>query len=333
MPTKDAGRRHIVAVAVTDAMPTFELAVPCEVFGVDRSDIVEPWYDLRLCAAEPGPLRNSAGMRIHAPHGLEDLVEADTVLVPALARGVQVNPPAPLTEAVRAAHERGRRIVSLCTGAYVLAAAGLLDGRTVTTHWMNADDFAHRFPAAHVDTGVLYTDDGDVLTSAGTAAAIDACLHVVRRDFGASVAHEIARRMVAPPPREATQTQVSRLLVQADESDGITPLLDWVREHLDQPLTVAEFARIARMSERTLARRFHEIMGVTPMQWLLRQRIRLAQELLETSDAAIEEVSRRTGFGTAATFRHQFKRVTGQSPLTYRHVFRTHAARRDLTGH
>uniref|UniRef100_UPI0038B40BE7 GlxA family transcriptional regulator n=1 Tax=Nonomuraea antri TaxID=2730852 RepID=UPI0038B40BE7 len=316
-----------MAVAVTDAAPVFELAVPCEVFGVDRSDLVDPWYELRLCAAEPGPLRTAAGMGLATPYGLDDLVEADTVVLPAAARGVQLSPPAPLVAAVRAAHDRGARIVSLCTGAYVLAAAGLLDGRPATTHWMNAGDFAHRFPAVRFDPGVLYTDDGDVLTSAGTAAAIDLCLHLLRRDHGVAVANEVARRMVVPPHREPGQAQHARLLVQTEDGDDLAPALRWARDHLAEPLTVARFAALAHLSERTFARRFRDKLGITPLQWLLQQRVRLAQELLETSDEPVERIAWRTGFSTAARLRHHFGRVTGMSPRTYRHVFRTRAQR------
>ncbi|MFI6296551.1 GlxA family transcriptional regulator [Nonomuraea sp. NPDC050790] len=316
------GRRHVIAVAVTDAMPTFELAVPCEVFGVDRRDIADPWYELRLCAAQPGPLRTSAGMLIDTVHGLDALAEADTVIVPASARAVQLNPPPLLVEAVRSAHERGCRIVALCTGAYILAAAGLLDGRRATTHWMNSGDFAHRFPSVRVDPDVIYTDDGDVLTSAGTAAAIDLCLHLVRLDHGAAAAGEVARRMVVPPPREAAQVQIDRLLVRSTTGDELTPLLQWARDNLHRPLTISEFAKVARVSERTLNRRFRDSLGMTPKQWLMRQRVRLAQEWLEASEESIDTIARRTGFGAAANFRHHFSRITGQSPRTYRHVFR-----------
>nr|WP_245899929.1 helix-turn-helix domain-containing protein [Nonomuraea indica] len=326
MPSRPDGHRHVIAVAVTDAVPTFELAVPCEVFGVDRSDIVAPWYELRLCAAEPGPLRTPAGMRVDTTHGLEDLAEADTVIVPAIDRDIQLNPPPLLIKALRSAHDHGRRIVSLCTGAYVLATAGLLDGRKATTHWMNAGDFAHRFPAVQVQPDVLYTDDGDILTSAGTAAAIDLCLHLVRLDHGAAVANEIARRMVVPPPREAAEPQVAQLLVRPEIRSELTPVLQWARANLDRSLTVSDFARAARMSERTLARRFREVLDITPKKWLMQQRVRLAQELLETSDESIDKIAKRTGFGAAANFRHHFSRITGQSPQTYRHIFRDRAA-------
>jgi transcriptional regulator GlxA family with amidase domain len=319
-------RRHVVALAVTDATPTFELAVPCEVFGVDRSDIVDPWYEMRLCAAEPGPLRTPAGLQVHTPYNLDDLLDADTVMVAACARAVQIAPPPPLVEVVRQAHELGRRIVSVCTGAYVLAAAGLLTGRRATTHWMNAGDFAHRFPDIDFDPAALYIDDGNILTSAGTGAAVDLCLHLVRRDHGAAVANEVARRMVVPPHREGGQTQYAKPLARAENDDRLAPVLAWAREHLHEPLTIPQLARVAHLSERTFSRRFRDVLGTTPLQWLLQERVRLAQELLETTDEAVESIARRTGFGTAPNLRHHFGRLTSVSPQTYRHVFRHRAA-------
>ncbi|MEU0812127.1 helix-turn-helix domain-containing protein [Streptomyces sp. NPDC005970] len=318
---------HTVAVAVTDAAPTFELAVPCEVFGLDRSDIADPWYELRLCAAEPGPLRTAAGLGIPTPYGLDDLVEADTVLVAACSRAVQLAPPPGLIAAVRKAHELGRRIVSICSGAYVLAAAGLLSGRRATTHWMNTADFAHRFPDVDLDPTALYVEDGAILTSAGTASAIDLCLHLVRQDHGAAVANEVARRMVVPPHREGGQTQYARLPARprTGGEEGLAPVLQWARERLHEPLTVAGLAATAHMSERTFARRFRDTLGTTPLQWILQERVRLAQELLETTDDPIESVARRTGFGTAPNLRHHFRRLTSVSPQTYRQVFRSRA--------
>lgn len=317
---------HVVAVAVTDGLPIFELSVPVEVFGNDRSDIVSPWYDLRLCAAEPGPLRTAGGLEVNPEHGLDDLAAADTVLVPALTRPRQIDPPAALVEAVRAAYVAGKRIVSICTGAYVLAAAGVLDNRRATTHWLNAHDLAYRYPAVTVDARVLYVDEGHVLTSAGTAAAIDLCLHLVRRDHGAAAANEIARRMVVPPHREGGQAQFVQPAVRADERGDLGLVLAWARERLEQPLTVADLAGQAHMSARTFARRFRDEVGVTPLQWLLEQRVRLAQELLETTDDTVEQIARRAGFGTSAGLRQHFGRIISVSPQSYRHVFR-HRAR------
>lgn len=322
------GRRHVVALAVTDRTPDFELAVPCEVFGLDRSDLVDPWYDLRLCAGEPGELRTASGLIVPTAHGVEALPEADTVVVAACSRSRQLTPPDELVSAVREAHRRGRRVVSLCAGAYVLAEAGLLDGRRATTHWMNATDFAHRYPAVDFDPEPLYIDTSSLLTSAGTGSVIDLCLHLVRRDHGAAVANEVARRMVVPPHREGGQTQFAKPLARPSSrgGGGLAPVLDWARDRLDRPLTVPQLARVAGLSERTFARRFRDTLGITPLRWLLQERVRLAQELLETTDEPVETVAHRAGFGTAANLRHHFRRITTVSPATYRHVFRHRAA-------
>ncbi|MFC6075339.1 helix-turn-helix domain-containing protein, partial [Microbispora camponoti] len=314
--------RHVIGLAVTDGTPVFELAVPCEVFGTDRSDLVDPWYELRLCAAEPGPLRTTAGLRVDTPYGLDDLLQADTVVVAAVARAVQLDPPQDLVEALRIAHGRGKRIMSICSGAYVLAAAGLLNGRRATTHWLNGGDFAHRFPEIDFDPVPLYIDEGDIITSAGTGSVIDACLHLVRQDHGAAIANEVARRMVVPPHREGGQAQYTQVVTAPGRNDSLTPVLDWARDHLGEPLTVPRLAQVAHLSERTFARRFRDTMGISPLQWLLQQRVRLAQELLETTDESVEDIARRSGFGAAATLRYHFGRVTSVSPQTYRHVFR-----------
>ncbi|MEV0459490.1 GlxA family transcriptional regulator [Catellatospora methionotrophica] len=315
-------KRHVVALALTDDIPVFELAVPCEVFGIDRSDLVDPWYELRLCAAEPGPLAVRGGLTVQPPYGMEGLDDADTVIVPACNRMVQCGPPPAVVDAVRWAHARGARIASICSGAYVLAAAGLLDGRRATTHWMNMVDFASRFPEVKVDQEVLYVDEGDVLTSAGTGSAIDLCLHLVRSDFGAAVANEVARRMVVPPHREGGQAQFAHPLARGEARSEIAPVLDWARDRLDQPLTVADLARQAHLSPRTFARRFRDNLGVSPLQWVLEQRIRRAQELLETTDEPVERIAWRTGFGTAVNMRQHFRRFTSISPQTYRQTFR-----------
>ncbi|GAA3889813.1 helix-turn-helix domain-containing protein [Streptomyces sedi] len=318
----------MVALVVTDRTPDFELAVPCEVFGLDRSDLVDPWYELRLCAGEPGELRTASGLIVPAAHGLDSLAEADTVMVAACARSRQLIPPPELIDAVRESHRRGGRIVSLCAGAYILAEAGLLDGRRATTHWMNATDFTHRYPTVDFDPEPLYIDTGSILTSAGTGSVIDLCLHLVRRDHGAAVANEVARRMVVPPHREGGQTQFAKPLARSSGRgvDGLAHVLDWARERLDQPLTVPRIAREAGLSERTFARRFRDTLGTTPLRWLLQERVRLAQELLETTDEPVETIAHRAGFGTAANLRHHFRRITTVSPATYRHVFRHRSA-------
>ncbi len=314
--------RHVVAVAVTDQAPIFELAVACEVFGVQRTDLADPWYDLRLCAAEPGPLRTTAGLAVDTRYGLEELAAADTVIVAAMAPRTRLNPPEPMLQAIRAAHARGARIASICSGVYALAAAGLLDGRPATTHWMFAGEFAQRFPAVKLDRDVLYVDDGDILTSAGTGAGIDLCLHMIELDHGAAVANTVARRMVVAPHRDGGQAQYVQPSLVPGNGAGLGRCLDWAREHLDRPLTVADLARQAGLGQRTFVRRFADATGLSPLRWLTAERIRLAQQLLETSDEPVERIARRTGFGTAPNLRQHFRRATSVSPQTYRRVFR-----------
>ena len=313
---------HTVAMVLTDRLAVFDFAVPCEVFGIDRSDIVNPWYELKMCAGEPGPLHTTGGLRIDTPYGLDDVVAADTVLVPGCQRTLQIEPLEDLLDALRAAHARGARVASTCVGAYLLAAAGLLDGKRATTHWMNAPDFIWRFPQVQFDPGVLYVDEGDVLTSAGTGASIDLCLHLVRTDHGAAVANEVARRMVVPPHRDGGQAQYAQPVAGSDPHGDLAPALDWARANLSERVTVDRLAAVAHLSPRTFARRFRDTLGTTPLNWLVQQRVRLAQELLETSDEPVERIAARVGFGTAANLRQHFHRVTSVSPQTYRQVFR-----------
>lgn len=312
---------HTVALVVFDRITPFEMAVPCEVFGTDRSEMGVPNYRFLVCSVEPGPLRTKAGFTMEAPLGLEALGEADTVVVPAW-RDVEEAPPEALLEALRRAYDRGARIVSLCSGAFVLAAAGLLDGRRATTHWMFAEAFADRFPAIGVDPGVLYVDEGQILTSAGTAAGIDLCLHLVRLDHGAEVANVFARRMVVPPHRDGGQAQYIRTPVAENPAGGtLGETLAWASANLGEPLTVADMARHARMSDRTFARRFGEFTGTTPLSWLLNQRILATQRRLETSDEPVERIAQECGFGTGATLRLHFGRAVGVSPTGYRRTF------------
>ena len=313
---------HTVTLVVFDRISPFEMAVPCEVFGTDRSDMGLPNYRFQVCAAEEGPLRTDVGFEIVAPCGLDGLRGAQTVVVPAW-RDVDEVPPGRLLDSLRQSYERGARIVSLCTGAFVLAAAGLLDGRRVTTHWMHAGDLAERFPAVEVDPNVLYVDQGQILTSAGPAAGIDLCLHVVRLDHGAEVANAFARRMVVPPHRDGGQAQYVRMPVA--ESPGEGPLIDtltWAGTNLGEALTVSDMARHARMSERTFARRFREVTGTTPLRWVLGQRVLAAQRRLESSDDPVERIAQECGFGTGATLRLHFGREVGVSPTRYRGAFR-----------
>lgn len=310
-----------VALAATDGMLHFELAIAYEVFGSDLSHLTGSWYDLAVC----GSAAVRVGMfRLEPEHGLDHLARADTVIVPGWA-DVDVNPPADLVEAVRAAHEAGARVASLCTGAFVLAAAGLLDGHRATTHWAHTDLLAARHPLVEVDPDVLYVDNGSVLTSAGKAAAMDLCLHLVRSDYGSAVANTVARRLVVPPHRAGGQAQFVTAPVPAQDDHPLGGLLPWVTERLDRPLTVEDLARQASMSSRNLARHFRTATGTTPLRWLLTQRIRRAQELLERTDDGIDAIAEATGMGTAATLRRHFNSTVGVPPDAYRRTFRAQA--------
>jgi transcriptional regulator GlxA family with amidase domain len=321
-----ARKRHTVAALVPKHVSPFELAVACEVFGFERPEIVSPWYRFMVCAAEEGPITTSMGITIHTPYGLDDVRKADTVVVPA-GVGVDEDPPEPMLDVLRKAHKRGARILSVCTGAFVLAAAGLLDGRRATTHWMYADRLAERYPDVKVDPNVLYVEDGNVMTSAGTAAGIDLCLHLVRLDYGAEVANAVARRMVVPPHRDGGQAQYVDQPVPTGAGDGLlSDVLTWMEEHLHEQMTVEDLARRAALSPRHFARRFRAVTGTTPHHWLLRQRVLYAQRLLERTDQSIELVASRCGFGSASNLRQHFQRVVGTSPAAYRRTFQADSA-------
>ncbi|MBC7274524.1 MAG: helix-turn-helix domain-containing protein [Streptomyces sp.] len=311
-----------VALAVTDGMLHFELSVAHEVFGSAPDEVTVPWYDLAVCGS--GAVRFGR-FRLEPDHGLDRLSRSGTVIVPGWV-DIDEDPPADLVDAVRAAHEAGARVASLCTGAFVLAAAGLLDGRRATTHWAHTRALADRYPRVEVDPDVLYVDNGSVLTSAGKAAAMDLCLHLVRLDHGSAVANAVARRLVVPPHRDGGQAQFVTTPVPAPDNHPLAALLPWVLERLDQPLTVEDLARQAGMSSRHLGRHFRAVTGTTPLQWLLTQRIRRAQELLETTDAGVDTIAAATGMGTATTLRRHFNRTVGVPPDTYRRTFSAHPA-------
>ncbi len=309
-----------VAVLVYDGVAPFELGVLCEAWGLDRSDDGVPTFDFAVCTPQPGPVTTTHGFGLEVAHGLDRVATADLVAVPAMPRDRPV-PPGVL-DALRAAHERGARVLSVCTGAFVLGSAGLLDGRRCTTHWRYAAELATRFPDAEIDPDVLYVDDDPLITSAGSAAGLDACLHLMRKDFGAKVATTVARRMVVPPHRDGGQAQFVRSAVPEEcESDALAPVLTWMTEHLDAEVTVDDLARRALMSPRTFARRFRDETGTTPHQWLVHQRVLFSEQLLEETDLSIDEVARRSGFGNGAGLRHHFTRVRGTSPAAYRRTF------------
>jgi transcriptional regulator GlxA family with amidase domain len=313
-------RAGTVAVVVANGVTPFELGVACEVFGLDRPELGVPWYQFRVCAAEPPPLRVVTGFLLDTPYGLEDAAKADTLVFPCW-RGPDVPVLPELLDLARDAYARGARLISICSGAFVLAAAGVLDGRAATTHWRYADVLAARYPTIDVRPDVLYVDDGQVLTAAGTAAGIDVCLHVVRLDYGAEIANMVARRMVVAAHRDGGQAQF------VDQPDALGAALGWALEHLDASITIDGLAARAGMSPRTFARRFRAVHGTTPYKWLLTQRLLLARRLLETTDEPVEQVAERSGFGTAAALRIHFKRSVATSPLAYRRLFAGPAVR------
>ncbi|MFE7100107.1 helix-turn-helix domain-containing protein [Streptomyces erythrochromogenes] len=312
-----------VAVALLDEVAPFEFGIFCEVFGIDRSDHGLPVYDYAVCAAEDGPLTMSGTGFTFAPaHGPERLESADLICVPAFRNASERTFPEPLLAALRRGVQRGARVLSVCSGAYVLGAAGLLDGRRCTTHWMHAPSLARRFPRALVDPDVLYVDEGAVITSAGTASGIDACLHLVRQEHGAEVASAIARRMVVPPHRDGGQAQYIQRPLPRTSCDTVGEVIQWMGRHLAEEITVEQLAERAHMSPRTFARRFLQETGTTPYKWVLRQRVLLAQELLESTDDTVDAIAGRSGFGNAAALRHHFLRTLDTTPNAFRRAFR-----------
>ncbi|MFF8725039.1 GlxA family transcriptional regulator [Streptomyces sp. NPDC015171] len=311
-----------VAAVLLDGVHPFELGVVCEVFGIDRSDDGLPVYDFAVVSAEGPDLGTHCGFRVSTPYGLERLEEADLIAVPAGETYAERAYPAELLAALRRAADRGARVLSVCSGVFVLAAAGLLDGRRCAVHWHHAEQLARRYPGLTVEPDVLYVDEDPVITSAGTAAGIDACLHLVRKEQGPEVANKIARRMVVPPHRDGGQAQFIERPLPKAPCDTVGEVLAWMEAHLDQEVTVEQLAARAHMAPRTFARRFQQETGTTPYRWILRQRVLLAQELLEGTDETMDAIAWRTGFGTAAALRHQFVRALDTTPNAYRRAFR-----------
>lgn len=311
-------------VPVADNVSLFELGVFTEVFGTERpDDPLIPSFDFRLATERPGSVSTNSGFSLHVEHGLDALAEADLVAVPAM--DLDGPAPAAMLEQLRAAHERGAWLLSVCTGAFLLGEAGLLDGRRCTTHWRHAADLQRRVPSAEVDPDVLYVEDGRILTGAGTAAGIDAALHLVRTEFGPRAANALARRMVVPPHRDGGQRQYVDQPVPC-EVDTLAGTLQWMQEHLREELTVDQLAERAHLSPRTFARRFRAETGTTPHHWLTDQRILHAQRLLEETTSPVEAVADLVGFGSASVLRHHFTRRVGTTPQAYRRTFARSAA-------
>jgi transcriptional regulator GlxA family with amidase domain len=311
-----------VAAVLLDGVNPFEMAVVCEVFGTDRSDEGLPVYDFAVASAEGPVLRSNAGFTLRVEHGLERLESADLIAVPAGSCYEARTFPPELLDALRRGVDRGARVLSVCSGVFVLAAAGLLDGRRCAVHWHHAEELARQYPRLTVEADVLYVDEDPVITSAGTAAGIDACLHLVRKEQGPEVANKIARRMVVPPHRDGGQAQYIERPLPKAPCDTVGEVLVWMEEHLEREVTVEQLAARAHMAPRTFARRFQQETGTTPYRWILRQRVLRAQELLEGTDETMDEIAWRTGFGTAAALRHQFVRALGTTPNAYRRTFR-----------
>ncbi|WP_406447404.1 helix-turn-helix domain-containing protein [Streptomyces sp. NBC_00876] len=317
---------HRVVALLQPPQSSFSLACAAEVFG-DHGPAVPARYTFEVCTEHPGPVRAQAGYDLLVTAGLDTLERADTVLVPGWQQPAGGEVPPAVVAAVRRAHGHGARIVSICSGAFVLAAAGLLDGRRAATHWARAAELAARFPLVDVDPGVLYVDHGDVATSAGSAAGVDLCLHLVRADHGAAYAMRIARQMVMPPHREGCQLQYAELPVSGPVADSLAPLLEWLEGRLEQPVSVAEMAVRSQVSARTLTRRFTEQLGISPGRWLLDRRISATRALLEETDLPVETIARRVGLSSAVNLRRRFHEALRTTPAAYRRAFRTAGAR------
>jgi AraC family transcriptional activator FtrA len=310
----------IAAVLAYDGLCTFEYGIAIELFDLERPELGVPWYDCRVVGVDGRLARGSGGVRVEAHAGLGALRGARTIVVPGW-RDRAERPPEPLLRALRRAVERGARVLTICSGAFVLGYAGLLDGRRCTTHWRYVAELRARFPAAIVEDDVLYVDDGALITSAGSAAGMDACLHLVRRDFGARIANMVARRLVMPPHREGGQAQYVEAPVAPRPERTLAPVLDWARARLHEPIGVDDLAARAATSPRTFLRRFEAAVGTTPLAWLQRERIGRARELLEGTALPLAHIAERCGYASAETFRAAFRRQVGVPPGAYRARF------------
>jgi AraC family transcriptional regulator, transcriptional activator FtrA len=314
-------RRNVVVLAY-DGLCTFEFAIAVEIFGLPRPEMGRNWYRFAVCSLESGPLRSTGGVHLNIRRGLSKLSQAGTIIIPGW-KGVDVPPPPRLLAALRKAYVARARLVSICSGVFVLAATGLLKGRRATTHWRYVDALRSDYPEIVVEPDVLYVDEGRILTSAGSAAGIDLCLHIVRQDFGAEIANRVARRLVVPPHRDGGQAQFIPEPVYKTPHGGLAPVLTWLETNLSRELSVAELARRAAMSPRTFARQFRRQTGTTPHQWLTHLRILAAQRRLEQTSDGMDAIAEAVGWQTPATLRQHFSRELGTSPTAYRRRFST----------
>ncbi len=312
---------HLVVALVYDRLCTFEFGCVTELFALERPELGVDWYRFAVCASEPGPIRAAGGITVAAPYALQMLDRADTIVVPGW-RDADELPPEALLKKIRAAYERGARLCSICSGVFVLAAAGVLDGKTVTTHWRYAEKLQQRYPSLRVQPDALYVDERQIITSAGSAAGLDMLLHLVRRDHGSAVANRVAQRLVVPPHREGGQAQFVPRPMPQDEGGRLAKLMDWVREHPALPHTLRSLAERAAMSPRTLQRQFHDATGMAPYEWLVRERVAIARELLEApAPVPMARIAELAGFGSEESLRRHFRRIALTSPGAYRKKF------------
>jgi AraC family transcriptional activator FtrA len=328
MPKRSSARKplnSLVVALVYDGLCAFEFSCAAEIFGLARPEMGPDWYRFEACSITGRDVSGQYGLRLKAGGGLDRIVKAGTIIIPGW-EGIDVPVPQVLLSALRKAHSRGARLLSICSGSFVLAATGLLDGRRATTHWRYAEAFRRRFPLIEIDPNVLYVDEGNILTSAGSAAGLDLCLHIVRRDWGPAIANQVARRLVIPPHRDGGQAQFLERPVEdfdngSENRQSLSALLDRIRKRLSDPWRVADLARQVAMSERTFMRRFRAITGSSPADWITQARVDRARELLESTALPIDHIAERCGLGTPATLRHHFRKKIGVSPAAYRRSF------------
>jgi AraC family transcriptional activator FtrA len=324
--TLNTRRPHVVATIAYDQLCTFEFGCVVELFALARPELGVPWYRFVVCGVERGTLRAAGGITVSAPHSLAMLDRADTIVLPGW-RDADEPPPEELLRRIRKAYDRGARLCSICSGVFILAAAGVLDGRSATTHWRYTERLAQRYPSIRVEQNALYVDEGQILTSAGSAAGLDMMLHLVRRDYGPKIANRVAQRLVIPPHRDGDQAQYVPRPVANEDAGRLAKLLDWIRANLAARHTVATLARRASMSPRTLLRRFKDATGMAPNEWLVRERVATARELLEAGRVSLDAVAERAGFGSVESFRRHFRLIVGTAPAAYRKRFHVQVKR------